>query len=175
MSNEKSNDRVHASSELNETKKGFELSDKIVKSAQQSQQRIQQEQQPQQQKQQDDNVPKKYPKVVFLIILNEFCERFSYYGLKTVLYLYLTKFIGQDDNTATSIYHAFTMLCYFSPLMGAILADGFIGLYKTILYVSVVYFVGEVILCLTSMAPLGAPNLAGPVIALVIIAIGTGG
>ena len=123
----------------------------------------------------NDNVPKKYPKIVFLIILNEFCERFSYYGLRTVLFLYLTQFIKVDENSATSIYHAFTMLCYFSPLFGAILADGFIGLYRTILYVSIVYFFGETILFLTSMKPLGAPNLAGPIVALIIIAIGTGG
>jgi solute carrier family 15 oligopeptide transporter 1 len=124
---------------------------------------------------QDDNVPKKYPKIVFLIILNEFCERFSYYGLRTVLFLYLTQFIGLPEDSATAIYHAFTMLCYFSPLMGAILADGFIGLYRTILYVSIVYFMGELLLCLTSIIPLGAPNLAGPIISLIIIGIGTGG
>ena len=119
--------------------------------------------------------PKKYPKVVFLIILNEFCERFSYYGLRTVLFLYLTKFVMMEQDTATAVYHAFTMLCYFSPLMGAILADGYIGLYRTILYVSIVYFLGEVVLTLTSIGPLGAPNTWGPAIGLIIIALGTGG
>ncbi len=32
----------------------------------------------------------KYPKFVFLIILNEFCERFSYYGIRTVMFIFLT-------------------------------------------------------------------------------------
>ena len=32
----------------------------------------------------------KYPKYVFLIILNEFCERFSYYGIRTVMFIFLT-------------------------------------------------------------------------------------
>jgi dipeptide/tripeptide permease len=117
----------------------------------------------------------KYPKKVFLIILNEFCERFSYYGLRTILFIYLTTFIKLDDYTSTAIYHSFTVLCYFTPLFGAILADGYIGLYRTILYVSCVYFLGECILTLTSMPPLGAPNMIGPAFALVIIAIGTGG
>lgn len=117
----------------------------------------------------------KYPKIVFLIILNEFCERFSYYGIRTVLFIYLTSFIGLPQHSATAIYHAFTVLCYFTPVIGAVIADGYLGLYRTILYVSIVYCIGEVILTLTSMVPLGAPNLAGPAIALIIIAAGTGG
>ena len=123
----------------------------------------------------DEKNQRGYPKVVFLIILNEFCERFSYYGLRTVLYLYLNEFLGIEANSATAIYHAFTMLCYFSPIAGAILADGFIGLYNTIFYVSCFYFCGELILALTAMGPLGAPNIAGPMIALIMIALGTGG
>lgn len=120
-------------------------------------------------------VKEKYPKIVFLIILNEFCERFSYYGLRTILFIYLTGFIRLESNTATAIYHSFTVLCYFSPLLGAIIADGYIGLYRTILYVSCIYCVGEIVLALTAIPALGAPHLAGPVIGLIIIAIGTGG
>ena len=67
----------------------------------------------------------KYPKIVFLIILNEFCERFSYYGIRTVLYIFLSGFLGLDKDTATVIYHAFTVICYFSPILGAILAGKF--------------------------------------------------
>lgn len=120
-------------------------------------------------------VKEKYPKIVFLIILCEFCERFSYYGLRTILFIYLTGFIKMEKDTATAIYHSFTVLCYFSPLLGAIIADGYIGLYRTILYVSCVYCVGEVVLTLTSIPALGAPNTIGPMIGLIIIAIGTGG
>lgn len=118
---------------------------------------------------------KKYPKIVFLIILNEFCERFSYYGLRTVLFLFFFKFVGLSEDTSTVIYHAFTVLCYFTPILGAVLADGYIGLYKTILSLSCLYFIGEVILALTSMVPLGAPEVYGPCVGLFIIAIGTGG
>lgn len=122
--------------------------------------------------------PKKYPKVVFLIVLNEFCERFSYYGLRTILYIYLTEFWEIEKNTATAVYHAFAMLCYFSPVAGAILADGYIGLYNTILYVSMFYLLGEVVLAVTSITPIVnlTPGVAwGPAVALIIIAIGTGG
>ncbi len=117
----------------------------------------------------------KYPKPVFLIIVNEFCERFSYYGFRTVLYLFFTNFLKIQKDTATALYHTFTTICYFTPVFGAILADGYIGLYKTILFLSIFYFFGEVILTLTSMVPLGAPSLIGPCIGLFIIGIGTGG
>jgi dipeptide/tripeptide permease len=118
---------------------------------------------------------KGFPKHVCLIILNEFCERFSYYGIRTVLILYLTKFILIDDGTATAIYSAFTVICYFTPVIGAIISDGYIGKFKTILYLSIVYLIGEIILCLTSFKPLGAPNLAGPLVGLIVIGLGTGG
>ena len=117
----------------------------------------------------------RFPKHVFLIILNEFCERFSYYGIRTILALYLTKFIGIDRDTTTAIYSAFTAICYFTPVIGAIISDGYLGKFKTILYLSIVYLIGEIILCLTSFKPLGAPNLAGPLVGLVIIGFGTGG
>lgn len=123
----------------------------------------------------DKTIRVKYPKIVFLIILNEFCERFSYYGLRTILFIYLTGFIKMESSTATAIYHSFTVLCYFSPLIGAIIADGYIGLYRTILYVSCLYCIGEIVLTLTSIPALGAPNVAGPMIGLIIIALGTGG
>ena len=114
-----------------------------------------------------------YPKHVFLIILTEFCERFSYYGLRTVLFIYFTKFIGQSDDSATAIYHGFVMFCYFSPVLGAIIADGYIGLKRTIIGLACLYCVGEAVLTLTSIVPLGAPNLAGPIVGLSLIAIGT--
>lgn len=59
-----------------------------------------------------------YPKIVFLIILNEFCERFSFYGLKTVLYIYFKNFIKLDKDTATVVYHTYSLFCYFTPVIG---------------------------------------------------------
>ena len=94
----------------------------------------------------------KYPKIVFLIIINEFCERFSYYGFKAVLYIYFTKFLNIESSTATALYHAFAMLCYSTTILGAMLADGYIGLYKTIISLSVLYALGEIVLTLTRQA-----------------------
>ncbi|KAJ4436486.1 hypothetical protein ANN_16517 [Periplaneta americana] len=69
----------------------------------------------------------KYPKSVFFIITNEFCERFSYYGMRTILAIYLKNILHYSDDDATVIYHVFAMLCYFFPIFGAMLADSLLG------------------------------------------------
>ena len=47
-----------------------------------------------------------------------------------ILVIYLTQMLKMDDDSATAIYHTFNMLCYFSPLFGAMLADSLLGKYK---------------------------------------------
>ena len=71
-----------------------------------------------------------FPSSVYYIVSNEFCERFSYYGMKAILILYLTRVLSLGDNTATAVFHSFSMLCYFTPLFGAMLADGWLGKYR---------------------------------------------
>ncbi|XP_033728078.1 LOW QUALITY PROTEIN: solute carrier family 15 member 2-like [Pecten maximus] len=115
---------------------------------------------------------RKYPISIFFILGNEFCERFSYYGMRAILVLYLTRWLKFTDDHATAIFHAFVMLCYFSPLFGAIIADGFLGRLKTILYVSVIYAIGNLVMALTALPP---PEWIGPMIGLILIGLGTGG
>ena len=71
-----------------------------------------------------------FPSSIYYIVGNEFCERFSYYGMKAILILYLTRELALGDNTATAVFHSFSMLCYFTPLFGAMLADGWLGKYR---------------------------------------------
>uniref|UniRef100_A0A8C5S5E1 Uncharacterized protein n=1 Tax=Laticauda laticaudata TaxID=8630 RepID=A0A8C5S5E1_LATLA len=71
-----------------------------------------------------------YPLSIAFIVVNEFCERFSYYGMKAVLSLYFLYFLHWDETTSTSVYHAFSSLCYFSPVIGAFIADSWLGKYK---------------------------------------------
>ncbi|XP_059162043.1 solute carrier family 15 member 2-like isoform X2 [Physella acuta] len=113
-----------------------------------------------------------YPKTVFLILWTEFCERFNYYGMRTILVIYLTEWLELPYYTGVSVYHFFSMLAYFSPILGAIIADGYLGRYKTIFYISILYAIGTLILSLTAFPP---PEIYGPVIGLLLISIGTGG
>ncbi|XP_062715725.1 peptide transporter family 1 [Aedes albopictus] len=119
--------------------------------------------------------PIRYPKSIFFIISNEFSERFNYYGMRTVLALYLTQKLNYDDDTATVIYHIFTSLAYFFPLMGAILADSFLGKFKTILYLSIVYCIGSALIAMGAIPPLNLPATSMTVIGLLFIAVGSGG
>ncbi|XP_041987142.1 peptide transporter family 1 isoform X2 [Aricia agestis] len=116
-----------------------------------------------------------YPKSVGFIVTNEFCERFSYYGMRSILVLYLRNKIGYTADGATVIYHVFTMFAYFFPLLGAMIADGWLGRFRTILYLSLVYATGSVLISLSAMPPVNLPQLEFTIIALLLIAFGTGG
>uniref|UniRef100_A0A3Q1GHK5 Solute carrier family 15 member 1a n=1 Tax=Acanthochromis polyacanthus TaxID=80966 RepID=A0A3Q1GHK5_9TELE len=127
-----------------------------------------------------------YPISIFFIIVNEFCERFSYYGMRAVLVLYFTNFFHWDDDLATSVYHAFVALCYLTPILGATVADSWLGKYKTIIYLSIVYAIGQVAMAVSAIHDItdtdgdGTPNnmtfhIAMSMVGLVLIALGTGG
>ncbi|XP_006879682.1 PREDICTED: solute carrier family 15 member 1 [Elephantulus edwardii] len=127
-----------------------------------------------------------YPLSIFFIIINEFCERFSYYGMKAILILYFTRFIGWDNNLSTVIYHTFVALCYLTPILGALIADSWLGKFKTIVSLSIVYTIGQAVISVSSINDLtdhdhnGTPNnipvhVVLAMIGLVLIALGTGG
>ena len=93
-----------------------------------------------------------FPSSIYYIVGNEFCERFSYYGMKAILILYLTRVLSLGDNTATAVFHSFSMLCYFTPLFGAMLADGWLGKYRWVKTIQISF---------TPMASLSPPAFAG--------------
>jgi len=117
----------------------------------------------------------KYPKPVFFIIGNEFCERFSFYGMKAILTLYLRNELQYSNDSATVVYHSFNMFCYFTPILGAILADTILGKFKTIFYISIIYCLGNILLSMAATPPLAFPQVEISILGLALIAIGTGG
>ncbi|XP_011495343.1 PREDICTED: peptide transporter family 1-like isoform X3 [Ceratosolen solmsi marchali] len=116
-----------------------------------------------------------YPKSIFFIISNEFCERFSFYGMRTALSLYLVDVLMYNEDTATVMYHTFSMLAYFFPLLGAMIADSWLGKYRTILYLSCVYALGQLLLSVSSVQTLSLPVRELSILSLILIALGTGG
>lgn len=119
---------------------------------------------------------KKMPKGIPYIIGNELAERFSYYGMRTILVVFMTKYLmdssgstdTMSDADATTWYHYFSMANYFFPIAGAIIADVFWGKYKTIILLSIVYIMGHVALAIDE-------TRLGLSIGLTLIAIGSGG
>ena len=73
-----------------------------------------------------------------------------------------------DNNKATQWYHLFTSAVYFTPILGAVLCDVFLGKYRTILLLSIVYCLGHFALALNE-------TKMGLIIGLSLISIGAGG
>ncbi|CAO3649716.1 unnamed protein product [Cunninghamella blakesleeana] len=125
------------------------------------------------------------PVAAGFILLNELCERLAYYGGSAPFQNYVqygpgdnpAGKLGRGQSTATALQNFFTFFCYFTPMLGAIVADQYIGRYNTIIIFSIVYLLGWLILTCTSIptsieAGAGFP---GYVVALVVIGFGTGG
>lgn len=111
----------------------------------------------------------KYPPQIKYIVWNEACERYSYYGMRSILVIFLVQYLGLQKNIATSDYHIFAAACYLFPLLGAYLSDRFLGKYKTILWLSIVYCIGHGFLAVFEHDKTGF--YAG----LFLIALGSGG
>lgn len=119
------------------------------------------------------------------ILGNEVAERFSFYGMKGILTVYMTAHLldksGMPDymseEQAKEVYHYFTAAAYFFPLLGSLLSDIFLGKYRTIMILSFGYCIGHALLALGDTGAgtgLMAPRywlFAG----LAFIAIGAGG
>ena len=116
------------------------------------------------------------PKGIPYIIGNELAERFSFYGMKTILIVFMTKYLmdsngnldTMSDSEATFWYHLFTTAVYFTPIIGAIISDAFLGKYKTILLLSTVYCLGHFTLAIDE-------TRLGLLLGLSLISIGAGG
>lgn len=69
----------------------------------------------------------------------EFAERLSYFGIATSLIIYLTKVIHQDVKTSAKCANQWTGVTTLMPLVGGILADGYLGRFPTVLLSSIIY------------------------------------
>ena len=124
------------------------------------------------------------PKGIPYIIGNEAAERFSFYGMKAILVVFMTQYLyllpGSLTNepiagpVAIEKNHMFIFWVYFTPIIGALLADIFLGKYRTIIALSLVYCGGH-----AALALMGISNSIDPALMLMIglglIALGSGG
>jgi POT family proton-dependent oligopeptide transporter len=110
------------------------------------------------------------------IVGNEAAERFSFYGMRSILIVFMTTSLmngsGQlavmDRNEAAGWFHQFVAAVYFLPILGAIISDGILGKYRTILSLSIVYCLGHLALALND-------TRMGLFLGLFLIALGAGG
>ena len=110
------------------------------------------------------------------IIGNELAERFSYYGMRAILVVFMTQYLMDASgksapmaaSEATAYFHLFVAITYFTPFLGALLADGLLGKYRTILLLSIIYSLGHFCLALDD-------TRTGLLVGQALIALGAGG
>ena len=126
---------------------------------------------------------KKMPKGIPYIIGNEAAERFSFYGMKGILVVFMTKYLhlltdnpniaAMNKAASIELYHNFTSWVYLTPILGALLADTLLGKYRTIISLSLVYCMGH--LTLAFMGSGGLTPEAWMMTGLALISLGSGG
>jgi len=134
----------------------------------------------------------RFPPGIPFIVGNEGAERFSYYGMRAILYIYLTalytSFVAETalppevtaaaKARATSVTHLFMAGVYAFPMIGAVLADRWLGKYAVILGVSVLYCAGHAVLAIAGRLAVAGDYAAaeqGMYLGLSLVALGTGG
>ncbi|CAN6692902.1 unnamed protein product [Malus baccata var. baccata] len=122
------------------------------------------------------------------ILGTECCERLANYGISSNLVIYFKTQLNQTSAAATKNNSNWSGTCYLTPLLGAFLADAYLGRYKTIASFSIIYIIGMTLLTMSASVPGMKPTCvskdschanggqtAAIFIALYLIALGTGG
>ncbi|KAI9322913.1 peptide transporter PTR2-A [Dichotomocladium elegans] len=133
-------------------------------------------------------VPDSIPIAAYFVVLVEFCERFTYYGLIGPFQNYIQfpapesypadqpGAMGRGQQTATALTTFFQFWCYVTPIIGGIVADQYLGKYRAILLFGTIYMLGLIIITATSApSSLETAALPGFVVSILIIGLGTGG
>ncbi len=116
------------------------------------------------------------PAAIPFLVINEAAERFSYYGMRAILVVFMTEYLLNRDGAlevmgeaeARSYFHLFASAVYFFPALGALIADVFWGKFRTIVVLSIVYCLGHLALAVDQ-------TRLGLAVGLTLIAIGSGG
>jgi POT family proton-dependent oligopeptide transporter len=108
-----------------------------------------------------------HPRGFWFVFWGELAERASYYGMRTLLALFLLDVLHFSRNESGKTVQFFMASCYLLPLLGGFIADNYLGKYKTILYFSIPYILGHFLLG-------GSTNSVALYIALGLLALGSG-
>ena len=115
-----------------------------------------------------------HPKGLFILFFAEMWERFSYYGMRALLVLYLTKHFLMSDEASGMIYGAYTSLVYITPVIGGYLADHYLGQRKAVLFGGILIAIGHLLLGFEGGGGQDAFALDAFWTALAFIIVGTG-
>src|SRR5262245_62209523 len=106
---------------------------------------------------------RRHPVGFWFIFWGELAERCAFYGIRALLFVYLTTVLGMADAYATSVSATYKAACYLAPLLGGFLADRFLGKYWTIVGFSIPYVCGMLLMGVGTMyAVFGGLALLAP-------------
>lgn len=119
-----------------------------------------------------------HPRGLYLLFFTEMWERFSYYGMRAIFILFMTKALFMDRAMASNIYGSFTGLVYLTPLLGGYIADRFWGNRRSILVGGILMAIGQFLMfasgSLVTEAGQSAPAISMMWAGLTLLIIGNG-
>ncbi len=108
-----------------------------------------------------------HPKGFWFIFWGELAERASFYGMASILVLYMTETLKFSDANAATVNHLFRAAAYILPLLGGYVADRWLGKFRTIVIFAAPYILGHIILGQFSTE-------SGLILGLILLAGGSG-
>jgi POT family proton-dependent oligopeptide transporter len=115
-----------------------------------------------------------HPRGLFVLFYAEMWERFSYYGMRALLVLYLTKHWLFSDGKANLTYGAYNSLVYITPVLGGIIADRWLGQRKAVVFGGVILAVGHLLMAVEGKGGTHDPTINVFWLALSFIIVGSG-
>ncbi len=108
-----------------------------------------------------ESLKKGHPSGLYVLFATEFWERFSYYGMRAIFMLFMTKYLFFNKALASNIYGTYTGLVYLTPLIGGYVADRYWGNRKSIFVGGILMALGQFLLfmCASSTAESSASQL----------------
>ena len=98
----------------------------------------------------ENTVKKGHPKGLYFLFFTEMWERFSYYGMRAIFILFMTKVLLMSDHEASEIYGSYTGLVYLTPLLGGYLCDKFLGNRRSIIIGGLLMALGQLFMFLSA-------------------------
>src|SRR5450759_4095361 len=105
-------------------------------------------------------IQKGHPKGLYLLFFTEMWERFSYYGMRAILILFMTKAMQFDSKFASGIYGNFTAVVYLTPLIGGFISDRYWGNRRSIFVGGITMAIGQFLLFVCASFVVTNPDLA---------------
>lgn len=115
-----------------------------------------------------------HPRGLYVLFFAEMWERFSYYGMRALLILYLVRHWLYSDGDANLIYGAYTSLVYITPVLGGYLADRYLGQRRAVLFGAVLLTIGQFLMAVHGPGGQDDPTINFFWLALAFIIVGSG-